>query len=462
METAQQLYLPPRPEPLSPLLALIRVMRQGDGDLLSLVPAAAYRVPIGPLGYSRRSIHIVNAPELLRPVMTDPQDIYPKNDLMVAALEPLVGESIFVSSGKAWRRQRRMVDPAFSHMHLSRAFTDMSAAVDDYEAKLDRVAAEGGTLSLDLAMSQLTADIICRTVFSTSLQSETAQEVFDAFARFERSVAQVEILRLIFDKPWSKAPQPRAVLEACRTIRKHLGALLDRHLESEPDRFRDIAASVIAARDNERGGGFSREELIDQLGVFFLAGHETTASALTWSFFILAMAPEVRARLRAEVAATVGDGPITLEDCKRMTFVRAVFRETLRLYPPITFLPRVALESRRMGGRRVRKGAMVMIAPWVLHRHRSYWKDADAFDPDRFMPAREKEIVPGTYIPFGLGPRTCVGAAFAMQEASLILARLVRRYDFLPEAPEGVRPVARLTTRPKEQILCRVVAQRSG
>ncbi len=193
----------------------MRTAWQREGNLLSLLPAAAYREPVTPLGYSRRSIVLINEPELVRGVMTDPSGIYPKNDLMVGALEPLVGESIFVSSGEQWRRQRAMIDPAFSHMRLNRAFGSMTAAVDDYEDHLDRLASDGETFSLDLAMSHLTADIICRTVFSTSLASQVARDVFDAFEIFERSVAHVELKALIFDPPFRPIPQHQRVLDAC-------------------------------------------------------------------------------------------------------------------------------------------------------------------------------------------------------------------------------------------------------
>lgn len=161
------MYVPPRPQALSAVAALLRAAVRGDGDLLSLLPKEAYQIEAGWLGYSRRSILIVNAPELTRRIMADTADIFPKNDLMVGALEPLVGDSIFVSSGDLWRRQRRMIDPAFSHIRLNRAFTFMASAVDDYEAELARRADSGETFSLDLAMSQLTADVITRTVFST-------------------------------------------------------------------------------------------------------------------------------------------------------------------------------------------------------------------------------------------------------------------------------------------------------
>ena len=301
------MYCPPRPQPLAALVSLLRVMARGDGDLLSLLPAKAYKVQTGWLGYSRRSILIVNAPELLRDVLTDPSGIYPKNDLMVGALEPLVGNSIFVSSGTIWKRQRRMIDPAFSHMRLGKAFMSMSAAVDDYEQHMDEQAARGEAFSLDLAMSHLTADIICRTVFSTSLQSKTAVDVFEAFTVFERTCAQVELKRLIFDEPFANIPQHPVVLEACERIRHHLGDLVDTHLGERAGSYDDIASAVIEARDVDTGQGFTRKELLDQLGVMFLAGHETTASALIWAFMILSVQPAVMARMRSEVEAVAGE-----------------------------------------------------------------------------------------------------------------------------------------------------------
>lgn len=456
-----QLYRPPRPKPLSAIAALVRAAFRGDNDLLSLLPASAYRVPVGPLGYSRRSILIINDPEIARSIMTEPSGLYPKNDLMVGALEPLVGDSIFVSEGETWQRQRRMIDPAFSLMRINRAFGAMQAGVDDMEAWLDGQAERGEAFSLDLAMSHLTADIICRTVFSTSLRLQIAQEVFDAFTLFERSVAHVEIRRLIVDKAWTKVPQHDDVLAACALIRTRLGELLDGHLE-EGASFNDIASAVIAARGPEDGKGFTREELIDQLGVFFLAGHETTASVLTWAFFIAATQAPVAERMRAEIDDVVGDGEVSFEHTKRLVYVRNVFRETLRLYPPITFIPRVAAEATTIGSRRVKKGAMIMISPWTLHRHETYWPDPDCFDPDRFSPEREREIRPGSYIPFGQGPRICVGAAFATIESALILARLIRRYDFQVIDPDRVRPVARLTTRPAEQIFVRARRRLGG
>lgn len=419
--------------------------------MIGLLPKHAYTARIGNLGYSRRSIVIINDADAVREILTDPTDIYPKNDLMVGALEPLVGESVFVSNGETWRRQRAMIAPAFNHMKLSKAFASMKEAVDDYESTIDRHIELDERFSLDLTMSHLTADIICRTVFSTPLASRIAREVFDDFTLFEKSVAHVEIARLIFSKPWSKIPHHTHVLEACERIRAHLGELVDSHLQEDAE-FNDIATDIINARDQKTGEPFNRKELIDQLGVFFLAGHETTASALTWAFFILSTRPELAERLRREVKAVTDGEPIGFQHIRSLKFATAIFKESMRLYPPITFIPRVAAEKTEILGRKIKKGAMIMIAPWAIHRHHDYWKNPDSFDPDRFMPGRESELVPNTYMPFGLGPRVCVGANFATIEATLILARLFSRYDFEVLDPEKVRPVARLTTRPAEQV----------
>lgn len=452
---ASAMFRPPAPRATTPVAALIRAAFAGERDLLSLLPDLAYRELITPLGVSRRNILLVNDPQAVAGILINGDGWFPKNDLMVGALEGLVGNSIFVSDGAAWKRQRRMIDPAFSHMRINQAFTAMSGAVDDYLGAADTRAATGEAFSLDAAMSLLTADIICRTIFSRSLASDIGWDVFHAFADFERRVASVELGRLLLGKPFAKVTQPAPVRQACALIRGHFNTMLDDWTAAGGTETDDIAGAIIAARDPDTGASFSREELIDQIGVFYLAGHETTASVLTWAFFMLSQRPEIMARMREEIARISGDGPILVEHTKKMSYTRNVFREALRLYPPITFIPRVAAVDTTIAGRRVKRGTMIMIAPWTLHRHEAFWQDPQAFDPDRFLPERERDIRPGTYIPFGLGPRICVGAAFATVEAALILASVVRRYDISVERPGDVRPVARLTTRPAREIMCR-------
>ncbi len=251
MESALSLlYRPPAPEPTSPVRALVKVALRFENDLLSLLPAGAYRARVAPLGYSRRSILIVNDPAELGPILANAGGLYPKNDLMVGALEDLVGHSLFVSDGESWRRQRRMIEPAFSHMRIDASFGAMAAAVEACETRLDAAAASREPVSLDATMGQLTADIICRTIFSRSLDDGIAREVFVDFATFEHCVANVRLARLLLGRPFAKVPQPGAVLAACRRIRGHIGRMLDERIAAGAERD-DIAAAVIAAKDPE-------------------------------------------------------------------------------------------------------------------------------------------------------------------------------------------------------------------
>ncbi|MCU0700393.1 MAG: cytochrome P450 [Myxococcaceae bacterium] len=442
------LYRPPAPVPRGPVSSLARVVARRENNLLSLLPDVAYREMVTPLGMSVRGILLVNDPSLVAQVMDSSVELFPKNDLFVGALEPLVGDAMFVSSGERWKQQRRTLEPAFSHMRINRAFPAMASAVDDACATWDAHAADGTGFSLDKAMGHLTADIITRTIFSQPLSAGTSREVFESFDRFERSVENVSIRRLLLERPWARIPQPPQVLEACARIRQLVGEMLDPRLAPDAPALDDIAAASVAARDPLTGLGFSREELINEIGVFFLAGHETTASGLTWTLFILSQQPHIVARIRDEVAKVAGDGPLELEHTRKLPFVRNVFREALRLYPPITFLPRVAAQELTLGDRKVKRGTMIMIAPWAMHRHERLWENPDRFDPDRF----DHELPAGAYLPFGAGPRICIGAAFATLEATLVIARLVQRYDVIATNPDDVWPLARLTTRPAREI----------
>ena len=305
-------------------------------------------------------------------------------------------------------------------------------------------------------MSHLTADIICRTIFSQPLSSDIAGDVFNDFLLFERSVASVNLAQLIFGKPWAKITQPPAVVQACQRIRRHIGTMLDPRIEAgHENEHDDIVSAVITACDTDTGQRFTREELIDQIGVFFLAGHETTASVLTWVFFILSQQPDVAQRIADDVHKVTGGQQIRMEHLRQLPYVRNVFREVLRLYPPITFLPRVALESTTIADKQLKRGAMIMISPWTSHRNGLLWENPDRFDPDRFD-TDKRNADKGTHLSFGVGPRVCIGASFATLEATLIIARLAQRYQFKTLNADTVRPVARLTTRPAFEIQMQV------
>lgn len=444
------LYRPPAPVPTTPVRALARAIFSPKRDMLSLMPRQAFQEMIMPVGWTRRKIVLVNDPQIIKRIMTAEAGLYPKNDLMVGALEPLVGQSVFVSSGKDWQRQRRIIDPAFAHMRVTHAFDAMQAGINAYWEQLDTYVATGESFSLEKAMSHLTADIICRTIFSQSLNSGASREVFDCFAEFQNSVANIQVMRLWLGRPWASIKQPRATRKVAGRVRRLLGDILDERLAAPAGRYSDIAGDIVLSRDTEDGSRFDREELIDHLGVFFLAGHETTAGALAWCLFILSQQPDLMDRLREEVGP---DGEMSIEAVKKFSLTRSVFRETLRLYPPLAFIPRVAVAPANIGGVDLPRGAMVMISPWVLHRHENLWPAADRFDPERFLTPNHQE---GAYLPFGLGPRVCVGAAFALIEAVLILARFVARYDVEATDPARVQPAARLTTRSLDDITVRI------
>lgn len=441
------LYRPPAPTPTSPVMALLRGMMRSDRDMISLMPQSAYRTMVAEVGWTRRKIILVNDPEIVQQLMTSKVDEFPKSDLMTGALAPLVRDGVFVSDGEVWERQRRMIAPAFSHMRLGNAFSAMVQSFDKYEEIFDQRAEEGASFSLEEAMSHLTADVMCRTIFSRTLDTSLAQRVYRAFAAFQDSVANVRVFQLWLGRAHAEVHQPAAVVKSATEIRDLIGMMVDERIADSRDDLSDIAGDIIKARDPVNGSEFTREELIDQIGVFFLAGHETTAGALAWAFYILAHQPDAVRRIREEVEHVSSGGELNMEMVKKLEFTKAVFKETLRLYPPLGFIPRVAMRNGQMGDLKFPKGALVLIAPWLLHRHEALWENPDRFNPDRFAASREKAIPQGAYIPFGLGPRVCIGAAFAQVEATLILARVVSRYDMEIKRPEDVYPAARLTTR---------------
>ncbi|MEM6490485.1 MAG: cytochrome P450 [Pseudomonadota bacterium] len=318
---------------------------------------------------------------------------------------------------------------------------------------MDAAAASGEPIALDVELSRLTADVVCRTIFSIPLESELAAAVFRDFEVFQATVANVRLGRLLLGRPFADAPQPKPARMAAARIRQAIADLLAPRRAPGAAPLDDLAGDLIAARDPETGDGFTETELIDQLAVFFLAGHETTASAVSWALVLLHGDPDYADRCRAESdAAAATDAPIAVDQTKRMRVVHNLLRESMRLYPPGPFLPRVARAAGELGGRRFRRGTMIMISPWIIHRHPAYWPDADRFDPSRFEPGSPHAGRPGAYLPFGLGPRACVGAGFATLEGATILARLLKRYFVSLTSLETIRPTAKLTIRPDAPI----------
>lgn len=453
---SKDLWRPPAPVPPASLRVAWWVATRQRRDLLEVLTDEAYRKPVMAVPIGRRKVFIVSAPELVRRVLVDDYEIHPKSDLMRAALGPLVGEGLLVSNGDAWAHDRQMLEPAFAQLRLEQVFPLMQAAVLEH---VEALAARGHGVALDLEqeLSHVTADVMLRAIFSVPISSIDAAEVFAAFMRFQRGAPQFELDVVLRSDPAKPEPMPAPVTEDADAVRRLVGRLLEvrRAALARGETFVDLAQAVIDARD-AHGSPFPPERLVDQLTVLFLAGHETTASALTWTLFLLSQQRRVLVDLRGEIERTLARRPMTFADARSLQSPRAVFREALRLYPPAGFLTRLVQVDEDLGGSRVPRGSLLVVSPWVVHRHHGHWRDADRFDPARFAEGAPPPQ-PGTYIPFGMGPRVCTGAAIAQLEAQVILAEYLRRFDFEPIHPEQVMPMSRVTIRPRGGMLCRVL-----
>ena len=442
-------YPPPRKSRASGLLMFLSARR----SWLDALYERSYRMQMGEVHLPGLDLYMVNEPGLVRQVMTEQVERFPKSALLGRALRPLLGESIFTTNGAQWRRQRDMMDPAFAQARLNVAFPVMRAATDAMLARLATLS-DGAEYDVEIEMTHVTADIIFRTIFSVPMEGADARRVFEAFARFQAQVPRL-MMPSIFGVRWLVWPWDAwKGRQAARDIRGLLETLIrprfDAARAGQPHPHVDILAAFLDARDPDSGAPFGFDELVDQVAMLFLAGHETSASALTWACHLLANAPDVQQRLHDEVVQHCGERVPELADIKALTLTRNVFREALRLFPPVGFMARQASTGGcplHMRDKTVPDGATVVVAPWLIHRHRQWWSHPDAFDPDRWDGERDRDATRHAYLPFGMGQRVCLGAAFALQEATLILARLVRQYRLEAVPGHVPRPVGRLTIR---------------
>jgi len=401
----------------------------------------------------KRNIFVVNDPNVIKYMMTTAVDNYPKGDLVTAALLPLVGKSIFTVSGEVWKRQHRMIDQVFQKLRLRVAYKSMQDALYSYQDRLDSKI--GGTVNLDEEMAFVTADVIFRTMFSRPIADKDADTIFREFTIYQESLPHMTG-RVVFRRMAHSNPEiPKRGLEACAAIRNIIARIVDERLSGAIEE-EDICQIICTCKDPETNEGFSRDEMIDQIAFFFLAGHETSASALTWGLLCLTQDKMAADRLRQEIDEQVGDGDISFDVLNKLKYTSAVFKETLRLYPPVSFITRYAIKEDEARGYNIMPDDLVVISPWIVHRNSLFWKNPDMFDPTRFEEPKSRDIVKGTWLPFGAGPRVCTGAAFANAEASLILGSLMRRYKFTPLNPEKIEPVSRLTTRTKNRLTAKI------
>ena len=453
-------YTPPYPKPLdrSSKRSLWNLFKRGRRSWLSTLYEGSYQGKISRVPLPGVKLFLVKFPDLIKEVLVDKFPNFPKHELSETALKPLLGESIFTTNGPVWERQRRMLDPAFGQAKLKEVFTLMRGGADAMIERMDAVE-DGGVADIEIEMTHVTADIILRTILSESLEGEGARKIFHAFNLFqEKAVVMIQLS--FFRLPLWLAPRHYYIWRKTGKIIRELLAVpirkrYEAHQRGENGGHKDILQSLLETRDPVDGSAYTLEELVDQVAMLFLAGHETSASALSWSLFLLSKCPEIQENLHRETVALLGDREPEFKDIPRHRQIRNVFRETMRIYPPVGFLTfRKSTHGQKLGKHQIPDGSPVVISPWLVHRHRELWDRPNEFDPDRFEGGLDQQQC--AYIPFGQGPRICIGAAFAMQEAMLILASLTRRYRFEPGPGPDPEPTSRLTIRSLDGISLRV------
>ena len=458
----------PPPQPYTP--NFLRRIRRGLYSWFGLLNEWDFRIPVGALRFMGLNLLLVNEPAAVRQVLVSEVEAFPKHPYMLWILEPLIGRGIFAVNGEEWAQQRRLLDQAFQMAQLQRVIPQMAAACQASLARLEaQVAGDlvaGRSVDADAEMTLVTADVIVRTILSRSLEGAEAEAIFAAFTRYQKRAGRALMLRLL------RLPRRRLqgyLARDAAPIRAWLAAAIDARLNAPAAHTPgDLLAALIEARDPETGACFSREQLLDQVCVLFLAGHETSASALGMAVYLLGCFPEVQQRLRAEVLEVLGsragapDQPLGFEDLRQLSYGAAIFNETLRLYPPLGFFSRESQANTELAGSRCPMRALVTISPWVIQRHEQHWSEPNAFRPERFLSdanADDRRWARDAFLPYGLGPRKCPGAAFAQQEALLVLAELVRRFEVLPDPGHEPELVARLTLRSRNGIRVRLRAR---
>ncbi len=442
--------LPPKPPARPDKVSLWRYVKLFRQDILSAQPAKLYRAWMAEFRTPFFRSFMVNDPKLVDLVLKERPDDFPKSSRVSEGLRPLLGESVFLTNGETWKRQRRIIDPAFEGGRLRDTFPAMWAASQACVARL-----EEGIVEIEEVTSHAAADVIFRTLFSIPIENEIAAEVFNEFRDYQRSQPIVNIAAFLPLPRWMPRFFRRRTRETAKSIRSLIARLTQARADeiaagTAPD---DLATKIMTTEDPETGERFTPEEMVDQVAIFFLAGHETSASALAWTLYLLALYPEWQERLAQESAA--------LNDCdfkvmSELKLSRDVFREALRLYPPVPMMVREAGCPHEFRGREVKTGSQIVLSPWHLHRHERIWARPDAFEPERWQTEEGRGCAREAYMPFSAGSRVCTGAGFALVEGPLILSMLLKMFRF--ELVEGrvPQPVAHLTVRVKDGIWLKV------
>lgn len=434
---------PAKITPPSDVLGLWQAYRAARRNVLGIVPEPAYRERIVMGGTRLRWLMLMDPPAIEYVLKTRARQ-YPRSDVTRRLLSPREGESLFTAEWEEWRWLHRAMTPIFRHESLIGLTPAMSQAA---ESASTRIAAGAGTAPLDVypIMVGATFDVINDTALSGEPGLDR-DEVARAITAFIMTSARISILDILGVPGW--VPRPgRVFARGVKRMDRMVDRIIARRRAEGPRAEPDLLDRLIAARDAETGRRMTPVELRNNLLAFIVAGHETTALALTWALYLLAFDPAVQARA-AEEAAFLGERAAGAEDLDRLGYIRQILEEAMRLYPPAGFLSRTAETADVVAGVPVSPGGTVMIPVYALHRNRLIWDAPDAFDPDRFAPEAKAGRHRFAYLPFGAGPRICIGMNFALIEAQIVLATLIRRFAFALPADFSPRPEMVLTLRP--------------
>ncbi|EGC9541186.1 cytochrome P450 [Campylobacter jejuni] len=404
----------------------------------------SYKMQTGYVKMPNFDLYVINDTKEVKRMMVDEVREFPKSAFLHELLSPLLGESIFTTNGEVWKKQRELLRPSFEMTRINKVFNLMSEAVADMMDRFSKYP-NHAVIEVDEAMTFITADVIFRTIMSSKLDEEKGKKILNAFVTFQEQSVHTAMRRMFrFPKWLSYVLGDRKRAKAGDVIRQVLSDIIKpRYDMADNAEFEDILGSLLLVVDADTNKRFSFEEILDQVAMLFLAGHETTASSLTWTLYLLSLYPKEQEKAYEEITQVLQGGVVEISHLRQFKYLTNIFKESLRLYPPVGFFAREAKKDTQVRDKLIKKGSGVVIAPWLIHRHEEFWTNPHGFNPSRF----EGEYKKDAYLPFGVGERICIGQGFAMQEAILILANILKTYKL--ELEEGFIPdvVGRLTVR---------------
>jgi cytochrome P450 len=443
-------FIPPFTKRHAQSLSAFDTLKYARRDLLSIWPEEAFRLQFMGTKIVNRWIFIANCPEVVRHVFVEKHANYEKKSpLMRKALEPLLGDGLFISDGDIWQQHRNMEAPLFTPEHVAHYSKVMIQATEE-RVKSWSLLKPDATLNVLPEMGQLAAEIICRTLFGNQLGADQAAQVVKHFADYQAAIEQMDVSTFFGLPSWLSGVTGMNRGAATKAA-KHIHQIVDKVIADgvKSDNKECLLALMLSLQGKEN---VSTQQIRNELIVLFMAGHETTANTLAWAWYLISQCPDVERRLHEEVDQVLGSRSATFDDFSKLTYTRAIIEETMRLYPPVPILSREASANDTIRNRAIPAGSIMLVVPWLLHRHQLYWDKPDHFIPERFLPDATVKPRKFAYIPFSVGPRVCLAKHFGTVETTLCLAILARHFRL--RVPEGqvVSHECRLTLRPKNNL----------